>query len=52
MWTVSGRLIVGPGRWSSVAVDIEALKSGIEKDGFYLWSADAEPPSDTLRLIR
>jgi hypothetical protein len=35
-----------------VATDIEALMAGIEKDGFYLWNADVEPPADALRLMR
>jgi hypothetical protein len=24
----------------------------IEKDGYYLWNADVEPPADGLRLMR
>jgi hypothetical protein len=42
-WTVSGQLIVGPGTSSSAGINLEALKAGIEKDGFYLWNADASP---------
>jgi hypothetical protein len=48
-WIVSGQLVVGPG---SAGIDIEALKVGIQADGFYLWNADAEPLSDMLRLMR
>jgi hypothetical protein len=33
-------------------IDVEALIAGIEKDGYYLWNADTEPPPDTLWLMR
>lgn len=51
-WSMSGQLVVGPDTTSSTGIDIEALKAGIQTDGFYLWNADAEPLSDTLRLMR
>jgi hypothetical protein len=35
-----------------VGIDIDALKAGIEKDGFYLWNADMEALPDTLGLMR
>jgi hypothetical protein len=51
-WKASGQLIVGPDSGSRAATNIEALKAGIIKDGFYLWTVDAEPLPDTLRLMR
>ena len=48
-WTVCGQVVVGPDARTSPAVDIEALKVAIEKDGYYLWNADSEPPRDGLR---
>jgi hypothetical protein len=51
-WMVCGQMVVGPDDRTSAAVDVRALKVAIEKDGYYLWSADAEPPDDTLILMR
>jgi hypothetical protein len=51
-WTMNGQLVVGPHTTSSIGIDLASLKAGIEKDGFYLWSADWEPQPDTLRSIR
>ena len=31
----------------SVTVDIEALRAGIEKDGFFLWKSDTAQPRRT-----
>ena len=51
-WTLIGQLVVGPDTKTSAGIDIEAVKAGIESDGFYLWNADMEPLPDTLRLMR
>jgi uncharacterized protein YcgL (UPF0745 family) len=51
-WKVCGQMVVGPDARSSPVVDVQALKVAIEKDGYYLWNADAEPPGDGLRLMR
>jgi hypothetical protein len=51
-WTVSGQLVVEPDTMSSTGIDIEALKIGIQTDGFYLWNADGEPLPDGLQLMR
>jgi hypothetical protein len=51
-WTLTGQLIVGPENQPSVGIDMDALKAGIGKDGFYLWNADMEPLPDTLRPMR
>lgn len=51
-WTMSGQLVVGPDTASSTGIGIEALKAGIQADGFYMWNADSEPLPDTLRLMR
>lgn len=51
-WTLSGQLIVGPQNAPMAGIDVEALIAGIEKDGYYLWNADTEPPPDTLWLMR
>ena len=48
-WSVSGQLIVGARSKGSLAVDIEALRSGIEMDGFFLWNAEPMSQRDTLR---
>ena len=45
-------MIVGPDARTSAAVDVPTLKVAIEKDGYYLWNADAEPPADALRSMR
>jgi hypothetical protein len=34
--------------WSNA----QALKMAIEKDGYYLWAANAVPSDDELRLMR
>jgi hypothetical protein len=52
VWTLTGQLVVGPKNHPSVGIDIDAVKAGIEQDGFYLWNADVEPLPDTLRLMR
>jgi hypothetical protein len=51
-WVTAGQLIVGPDANHSVGIDIQALKAGIKQDGFYLWTADAEPWPDNLILMR
>ena len=48
-WSVNGQLIVGACSRGSLAVDIEALRSAIELDGFFLWNAEAMPQRDTVR---
>ena len=51
-WDLIGQLVIGPETKSSAGIDIVALKSGVQADGFYLWNADIEPPTDDLRLMR
>lgn len=51
-WTLNGQLVVGPQNAPMAGIDIDALKAGIENDGFYLWNAAMEPSPDTLRLMR
>jgi hypothetical protein len=51
-WTMSGQLVVGPDTTSSTGIDTLSLKAGIQKDGYYLWNADAGPLPDTLQLMR
>src|SRR4051794_35392861 len=51
-WNPSGgQMVVGPTDRSSLAVDVQALKTGIAKNGYYLWNVDAERLSERLRLI-
>jgi hypothetical protein len=52
IWSCVGQLIVGPKHDRCIAVDIAALKAGIEQDGFYLWSAETEAPAVSLTLMR
>ena len=42
-----GQIVVGLDDRDSAVVDIQALKIAIEKDGYYLWHADAEPAVGT-----
>jgi hypothetical protein len=51
-WNRIGQLVLGPEPDRHVAVDVTALKAGIEQYGYYLWSADAEVLPSSLRLMR
>jgi hypothetical protein len=51
-WVLNGQLIVGPQNAPMAGIDIEALKVGIEEDGYYVWSADTESPLGLLQLMR
>lgn len=51
-WNLTGQLLIGEDTKSTAGIDIVALKSGIQTDGFYLWNADMEPLPDSLRLMR
>jgi len=51
-WTVNGQLVVGPDTRAGVGFDINALRAGIEREGYYLWNADMEPAPNPLRLMR
>jgi hypothetical protein len=51
-WTRNGLLVMGPHNAPMAGIDVIALIVGIEKDGYYIWNADMEPPLDTTRLMR
>jgi hypothetical protein len=51
-WTIGSQLVVGPDTMSNTGINIEALKAGIQREGFYLWNVAIEALSDTLRLMR
>ena len=49
-WNVIGQLGVGPNTGSSPGIDLEALGTGIQAEGYYLWNADMEPLPNSLHL--
>lgn len=51
-WILIGQMTVGPDDGPRIGVDVVALKTGIQNDGFYLWNADEEPWPPNVRLIR
>ena len=51
-WIMNGQLVVGPRNAPMAGIDVDALIAGFEKDGYYLWNAEAEPLPDDLCLMR